>query len=197
MTGLATKVTARWANSATAAADPEHDRDRSYGKARRRLLEAFAETYGHSLQQTPHAMADRVPDHVPTVDEVRLDLPDKHHFLVDPEPFGLEDENEVHFAADRMYGLIEGTVHRQGIQPVIATGDWITARAGADPCERRGARARFPAWGINRPGPCRLALRWSGHAVRRVKARPVSLSDPRETSRRVSRGSAARRWRGP
>ncbi|MFF9502963.1 factor-independent urate hydroxylase [Streptomyces sp. NPDC014656] len=124
---LATKVTARWANSATAAADPEHDWDRSYLKARRHMLEAFAETYSYSLQQTLHAMACRVLDHVPTVNEVRLNLPNKHHFLVDLEPFGLKNDNEVYFAADRMYGLIEGTVHRDGVQPVIATSDWITA----------------------------------------------------------------------
>ncbi|MFH8256983.1 factor-independent urate hydroxylase [Streptomyces roseolus] len=125
---LATKVTARWANSAAAAAaDPEHDWDRSYEKARRHMLEAFAETYSYSLQQTLHAMACRVLDHVPTVNEVRLNLPNKHHFLVDLEPFGLKNDNEVYFAADRMYGLIEGTVHRDGVQPVIATSDWITA----------------------------------------------------------------------
>ncbi|MFI0824180.1 factor-independent urate hydroxylase [Streptomyces roseolus] len=124
---LATKVTARWANSAAAAAEPEHDWDRSYEKARRHMLEAFAETYSYSLQQTLHAMACRVLDHVPTVNEVRLNLPNKHHFLVDLEPFGLKNDNEVYFAADRMYGLIEGTVHRDGVQPVIATSDWITA----------------------------------------------------------------------
>jgi len=124
---LATKVTARWANSATAAADPEHDWDRSYAKARRHMLEAFAETYSYSLQQTLHTMACRVLDHVPTVNEVRLNLPNKHHFLVDLEPFGLKNDNEVYFAAARMYGLIEGTVHRDGVQPVIATSDWITA----------------------------------------------------------------------
>ncbi|GHA69819.1 factor-independent urate hydroxylase [Streptomyces termitum] len=124
---LATKVTARWAHSATAAGDPEHDWDRSYAKARRHLLETFAETYSHSLQQTLHAMACRVLDHVPSVNEVRLNLPNKHHFLVDLEPFGLKNDNEVYFAADRMYGLIEGTVHRDGVQPVIATSDWITA----------------------------------------------------------------------
>ncbi|MFI8421437.1 factor-independent urate hydroxylase [Streptomyces sp. NPDC085479] len=124
---LATKVTARWAHSATAASDPEHDWDRSYEKARRHMLEAFAETYSYSLQQTLHAMACRVLDHVPSVNEVRLNLPNKHHFLVDLEPFGLKNENEVYFAADRMYGLIEGTVHRDGVQPVIATSDWITA----------------------------------------------------------------------
>ncbi|WP_030685167.1 factor-independent urate hydroxylase [Streptomyces globisporus] len=124
---LATKVTARWANSASAAADAEHDWDASYAKVRRHMLEAFAETYSYSLQQTLHAMADRVLDHVSTVNEVRLNLPNKHHFLVDLEPFGLKNDNEVYFATDRMYGLIEGTVHRQGVQPVIATSDWITA----------------------------------------------------------------------
>jgi urate oxidase len=46
---------------------------------------------------------------------------------VDLEPFGLKNDNEVYFAADRMYGLIEGTIHRDGVQPVIATSDWITA----------------------------------------------------------------------
>ncbi|MFJ3765257.1 factor-independent urate hydroxylase [Streptomyces sp. NPDC090082] len=124
---LATKVTARWANAARAAADEGHDWDASYAKVRRHLLEAFAETYSYSLQQTLHAMADRVLDHVSTVNEVRLNLPNKHHFLVDLEPFGLKNDNEVYFAADRMYGLIEGTIHRDGVQPVIATSDWITA----------------------------------------------------------------------
>ncbi|MGW7430212.1 factor-independent urate hydroxylase [Streptomyces sp. NPDC054861] len=124
---LATKVTARWAHSAAAAGDPGHDWDASYRKVRRHMLEAFAETYSYSLQQTLHAMADRVLDNVTTVNEVRLNLPNKHHFLVDLEPFGLKNDNEVYFAADRMYGLIEGTVHRDGVQPVIATSDWITA----------------------------------------------------------------------
>jgi urate oxidase len=41
---------------------------------------------------------------------VRVALPNKHHFLVDLEPFGLSNDKEVYFAADRPYGLIEGTV---------------------------------------------------------------------------------------
>jgi len=41
---------------------------------------------------------------------VRLSLPNKHHFLVDLKPFGLDNDNEVYFAADRPYGLIEGAV---------------------------------------------------------------------------------------
>jgi urate oxidase len=48
------------------------------------------------------------------VAEVRLSLPNKHHFLVDLGPFGLDNPGEVFHAADRPYGLIEGTVCRAG-----------------------------------------------------------------------------------
>jgi urate oxidase len=37
-------------------------------------------------------------------------LPNKHHFLVDLSPFGMTNDNEVYYAADRPYGLIEGHV---------------------------------------------------------------------------------------
>ncbi|GAA2983351.1 factor-independent urate hydroxylase [Kitasatospora sp. NPDC006786] len=117
---LATQVTARWKfgySGKDGEAQPHWNR--SYTRVRRHLLEAFAETYSYSLQQTLHAMGTRVLDNRAEVDEVRLELPNKHHFLVDLEPFGLKNDNEVYFAADRMYGLIEGTVHREGVVPVI------------------------------------------------------------------------------
>ena len=44
--------------------------------------------------------------------EVRLRLPNKHHFVVDLSPFGLENPNEVFHADDRPYGLIEAAVVR-------------------------------------------------------------------------------------
>jgi len=46
---------------------------------------------------------------------VRLSLPNKHHFLVDLAPFGLDNPGAVFFAADRPYGLIEGAVQREGV----------------------------------------------------------------------------------
>lgn len=113
---LATQVTARWAYGSH---EGRPDWDRSYGEVKRHLLEAFAQTHSYSLQQTLYAMGTRVLDHCPEVDEVRLELPNRHHFLVDLEPFGLQNDNEVYYAADRMYGLIEGTVHREGVVPVI------------------------------------------------------------------------------
>jgi urate oxidase len=47
---------------------------------------------------------------VPQACEVRLALPNKHHFLVDLAPLRRENRGEVYYAADRPYGLIEGSV---------------------------------------------------------------------------------------
>ncbi|WP_250212731.1 factor-independent urate hydroxylase [Acrocarpospora catenulata] len=108
---LATAVTATWRHSGLS------DWDKSYEKARQALLAAFADTYSLSLQQTLYAMGSRVLTDCPEICEVRLALPNKHHFLVDLSPFGLENDGEVFYAADRPYGLIEGTVAREDAPP--------------------------------------------------------------------------------
>ena len=51
------------------------------------------------------------------IDEIKFSMPNKHHFLVDLSPFGLDNPNEVFFAADRPYGLIEATVQREDATP--------------------------------------------------------------------------------
>ena len=53
----------------------------------------------------------------PEVAELRLTLPNKHHFLVDLAPFGLDNPGEVFVATDRPYGLIEGAVTRDDALP--------------------------------------------------------------------------------
>lgn len=105
---LATAVNAEWRH-----ASAEGDWGKSYAEVRRHLVEAFAQTHSLSLQQTLYAMGRRVLENRPEIAEVRLSLPNKHHFLVDLSPFGLENDNEVFFAADRPYGLIEGSVLRE------------------------------------------------------------------------------------
>ncbi|WP_169978630.1 factor-independent urate hydroxylase [Microbispora sp. H10836] len=105
---LATAVDAAWRH-----ADVSQDWDKTYENARGALLAAFADTYSLSLQQTLYAMGTRVLAECPGVCEVRLSLPNKHHFLVDLAPFGLDNDGEVFFAADRPYGLIEGAVLRE------------------------------------------------------------------------------------
>ncbi|MEU7874854.1 factor-independent urate hydroxylase [Dactylosporangium sp. NPDC049140] len=102
---LATSVDATW-RCAEGFTDPR--------PAREALVEAFADTYSYALQQTLFAMGSRVLERCPDVVEVKLSLPNRHHFLVDLAPFGLDNPNEVYYAADRPYGLIEGVVRRDG-----------------------------------------------------------------------------------
>lgn len=111
---LATEVRARWRYRWTGADAGPPNWDAAYRDVREHLLAAFAGTYSRSLQQTLHAMGARVLDRVAEVEEIRLSLPNRHHFLVDLEPFGLANDNEVYLAADRPYGLIEATVLREG-----------------------------------------------------------------------------------
>jgi urate oxidase len=102
---LATRVTASWRYRST-----EVSWGPDWSAAFEALTSAFTETYSYSLQQTLFAMGKRIVETVPAICEVRLALPNKHHFLVDLEPFGETNRNTVYYAADRPYGLIEGTV---------------------------------------------------------------------------------------
>jgi urate oxidase len=105
---LATAVNARWRHGSA-----ESDWAESYAVVRSLLVEAFVETYSLSLQQTLFSMGSHVLAHRPEIDEVSLSLPNRHHFLVDLAPFGLDNPGEVYFPADRPYGLIEATVVRE------------------------------------------------------------------------------------
>jgi urate oxidase len=108
---LATEVSARWRHRS----DQQPDWHTSFVETRRHLLEAFAQTYSLSLQQTLYAMGERALQQRDEIAEIRLALPNRHHFPVDLAPFGLTNENEVFYASDRPYGLIEGTVRRAGV----------------------------------------------------------------------------------
>jgi urate oxidase len=109
---LATAVNASWRHSST-----EEDWQESYQDCREELVRAFVRTHSRSLQQTLHAMGHAVLYGRPNVAEVRLSLPNRHHFLVDLEPFGLDNPGEVFVAADRPYGLIDATVLRDDAPP--------------------------------------------------------------------------------
>lgn len=102
---LATEVSAWWRYR-----DPDTDWAAAFAAARQALLDAFSGTYSYSLQQTLFAMGSRIIAEVPAVCEVRLALPNKHHYLVDLAPFGLANDRAVYYPGDRPYGLIEGTV---------------------------------------------------------------------------------------
>jgi urate oxidase len=106
---LATAVTARWRHGTL-----DVDWAKSFAETRRLLLEAFATTHSLSLQQSLYAMAESAISTRPEVVEVRMSMPNKHHFVVDLSPFGLANDNEVFHADDRPYGLIEAAVLDDG-----------------------------------------------------------------------------------
>jgi urate oxidase len=105
---LATQVNASWRFRPDAV--PGADFAAAFAAAKTAVLDTFAGTYTYSLQQMLYAIGSAVIEAVPEVCEVRLALPNKHHFIVDLAPFGLANDREVYYAADRPYGLIEGTV---------------------------------------------------------------------------------------
>lgn len=104
---LATSMVARWRYSVTRAHWTSlHD------SIRRTLLDTFVAKHSLSLQQTLYAMGEAVLQATPDVAEIRLSMPNRHHLPVDLAVFGQPNANEVFYASDRPYGLIEGTVTR-------------------------------------------------------------------------------------
>jgi urate oxidase len=102
---LSTKVTARWRHGSIA-----QDWGASFTGARTVMLERFAELHSLSLQQTLHAMARGAIEADGGIVEVRMSMPNRHHFVVDLSPFHLENPNEIFRVEDRPYGLIEAQI---------------------------------------------------------------------------------------
>ena len=109
---LSTAVTARWRHLGV-----EVDWRESFRDARSLLLARFADTHSLSLQQTLYAMASALIEGRPEIVEVRMSMPNRHHFVVDLEPFGLENDNEIFRVEDRPYGLIEASVLQADAPP--------------------------------------------------------------------------------
>jgi len=107
---LATSLTVRWRYE-MGGGQPK-SWDEAHAQIRQILLERFAEVHSLALQQTLWEMGKAVLEARDDVAEIRLSAPNRHHFLADLAPFGLDNPGEVFFAADRPYGLIQATVQR-------------------------------------------------------------------------------------
>ncbi|WP_345751971.1 factor-independent urate hydroxylase [Microbacterium rhizophilus] len=110
---MATSVTARW-RYLPEAVESGVDYDVVYADVTRVLLERFAVVHSLALQQSLFEMGRAAIETRPELAEIRFAMPNRHHFAYDLARFGLENENEVFIADDRPYGLIEGTVVRDG-----------------------------------------------------------------------------------
>ena len=113
---MATSVTGRW-RFLPEAVEAGIDYNALYAEVLDILLSTFATVHSLALQQTLYQMGKAAITARPEIAEVRFAMPNKHHFLSDLAPFGLENPGEVFYAADRPYGLIEGTITRDGAAP--------------------------------------------------------------------------------
>jgi urate oxidase len=124
---LATSLTARWRYQLPNG-KPE-SWDGAHAQIRQILLERFAETHSLALQQTLWEMGKAALEARDDVAEIRLSAPNRHHFLADLAPFGLDNPGEVFHAADRPYGLIQATIERDDAED--AGPAWDSAAAFA------------------------------------------------------------------
>ena len=104
---MATSLVARWRFTET-----NLDWDKTYAGIKALMIKEFATLQSLALQQTLWHMGRAVLEAYPFIAEIRLSAPNKHHFVVDLDPFELDNPGEVFFAADRPYGLIQATVTR-------------------------------------------------------------------------------------
>jgi urate oxidase len=122
---MATSLNAKWRFNAVDEVDVAWDE--IYAGVKSIMIKQFATVQSLALQQTLWHMGKAVLEAYPFIAEIRLSAPNKHHFVVNLQPFGLENPGEVFFAADRPYGLIQATVTRDDAPPAF---DAWTSAAG-------------------------------------------------------------------
>ncbi|PLS85180.1 MAG: urate oxidase [Actinobacteria bacterium] len=105
---LATVVTAGWVY-----AGGTEEYDRLWEGVRDRMLATFTDHYSLSVQNTLYRIGRAVLEAFPEVEKIHLSFPNKHHIPYDLDRFGMKNDNEIFWATDEPYGLIEGTVERK------------------------------------------------------------------------------------
>jgi len=85
---MATSLVAWWRYAGT-----DVDFGAVYDEVKSVMLQVFADLHSLALQQTLFEMGRAVLEARPEIVEVRFSAPNKHHFLYDLSPFGLENHN--------------------------------------------------------------------------------------------------------
>jgi len=107
---MATKLTAIWTYGS-----PDLDHDRVWRDARATLLEIFADHDSPSVQASIWIMAKAMLERHAQIEQVRMVLPNLHHWTVDLSTFGVANDRQVYISTTEPHGLIEATVRRSEI----------------------------------------------------------------------------------
>jgi urate oxidase len=76
------------------------------------LLEVFATTYSHSVQDSLYRMGEAALAAVPEISEISTACPNMHYLPINLSAFGLDNNNDVFLPTDEPHGQIECTVGR-------------------------------------------------------------------------------------
>ena len=104
---MATRISAIWRYGS-----PDLDAEASFQSVLRTLLEMFADHDSPSVQASIWIIAREMLARHEELEEVRMVLPNLHHWLADLAPFGLINDGEVYVSTTEPHGLIEATVRR-------------------------------------------------------------------------------------
>lgn len=104
---LATKIKATWTYQKT---------PKSYAATNAKIVDAmlavFAKNFSPSVQVTLFEMGETALKAAREISKIHIALPNQHCLLVNLQPFGLENKNELFVPTDEPHGQIEGTVAR-------------------------------------------------------------------------------------
>ncbi len=104
---MATRITAMWRYGPA-----ELDFDAAWADIRATLLERFADHDSPSVQTSVWIMAQAMLERHDEIEEIRMVLPNLHHWTVDLSPFGIDNDRLIYFSTTEPHGLIEATVRR-------------------------------------------------------------------------------------
>ena len=76
------------------------------------MLEVFATTYSHSVQNSLFRMGEAALAAVPEIGTIRMACPNKHYIPMNLDAFGMSSDNMVFIATDEPHGQIECVVGR-------------------------------------------------------------------------------------
>ncbi len=104
---MATRLSAVWRYGS-----PDLDADLTFSAVRATLLEVFADHDSPSVQASIWIIGREILRRHEEVDEVRMVLPNLHHWPADLTPFGMTNDGDVYVSTTEPHGLIEATVRR-------------------------------------------------------------------------------------
>jgi urate oxidase len=110
---MATQLRATWGYRPELVVAGSFDFDAAWDRARLALRQSLADHFSPSVQASIWIMGTAIMDAEPSIDWVRMVLPNLHHWQVDLSPYGLDNPGEVFVSTTEPHGLIDATVRRR------------------------------------------------------------------------------------